>query len=100
MKSLALLFGLVLVWQSMPATQAFLRPPHSQKNTNLVHGVNGGTNCVVCTALVGIAEQLAIVYNETFDESLSRFCNYLPDGIFRLTCKEAVLEFGPIIITG
>lgn len=68
--------------------------------TKLSLGVNGGANCAACTAIVGLIEEVAIVYNETVDETLERLCNYLPDGLFRLTCKEAVQEFGPIIISG
>lgn len=74
--------------------------PHHRILPALSGGVNGGTNCVACTAIVGLTEQLAIVYNETIDVSLERLCGYLPDGLFRVTCKEAIKEFGPVIIAG
>lgn len=68
--------------------------------TALTHGVNGGNNCIACTVIVAIVEQLGIVYNETVDASLERLCSYLPAGLFRDTCKDAVEKFGPIIISG
>lgn len=96
MKILAVLVSIALVAQTIVLTESKVESFKSK----LLHGIDGGYNCVICTALVGIIEQLAIVYNETVDDTLVKFCNYLPDGIFRLTCKEAILEFGPIIITG
>lgn len=95
MKLVALLVGLLLVYQSVPtiAKQESFR-------SKLLHGANGGYNCVICTALVALTEQLAIVYNETVDDSIEKLCNFLPNGIFKLTCKEAIIEFGPIIISG
>lgn len=65
-----------------------------------VNAVNGGSTCATCTVLVGLTEQLAILYNTSVENSLDRLCNYLPTGIFRLTCEQAVESFGPIIING
>ena len=65
-----------------------------------VQDVNGGTNCAACTIIVGLTEQLSIVYNQSIENSLDRLCGYLPDGIFRLTCQQAVSIFGPVIIDG
>ncbi|RNA11317.1 acyloxyacyl hydrolase [Brachionus plicatilis] len=62
--------------------------------------VNGGTNCAVCTVLVTLVEQIAIVYNDTIEETLFNFCNFIPEGLFRITCQQAVETFGPIIIDG
>lgn len=63
-------------------------------------GVNGGSDCVACSVVVALVEQLGIVYNETVDASLTRLCNYLPQGMFRVACTDAVKQFGPIIISG
>ena len=65
-----------------------------------VEDVNGGTNCAACTIIVGLTEQLSIVYNTSIEDSLDRLCGYLPEGIFRLTCQQAVSTFGPVIIDG
>ena len=69
------------------------------QNKNL-KDVNGGVNCAACTIVVTLVEQLAIVYNDTIEESLNNFCNFIPEGIFRLTCQQAVETFGPVIIDG
>ena len=64
-------------------------------------GVNGGSDCVACTIVVALAEELSIVYNQTVDKSLENLCNFLPNGsIFQVACQQAVQEFGPIIIDG
>lgn len=65
-----------------------------------VQAVNGGKNCATCATLVGLTEQLSIVYNQSIENSLERLCGYLPDGIFRLACQQAVSNFGPVIIDG
>ena len=63
----------------------------------LQNGENGGVNCVVCTVLTGLVEQLTDIYNISVAEALSRFCNFLPTG-FQEACKTLVDEFGPTII--
>jgi hypothetical protein len=50
--------------------------------------------------LVALVEQLSIVYNTSIEDSLDKFCNFLPSGLFRYTCQQAVEEYGPIIING
>ena len=60
-------------------------------------GENGGTTCAACAILVGLAEQLTEIYNESIADSLARFCSYLPFG-FQEACKGLVEEFGPGII--
>ncbi|CAF0849277.1 unnamed protein product [Brachionus calyciflorus] len=62
--------------------------------------VNGGTNCAFCTIIVNLVEELALVYNDTVENSLNNLCNFLPEGLFRFTCNQAVETFGPIIIDG
>jgi acyloxyacyl hydrolase len=47
--------------------------------------------------LVGLAEQLVLVHNETISHSLARLCNYLPSG-FNEACQLLLDEFGPGII--
>ena len=92
MKILPILFGLVFALQILV--------PINEAKKGLTDGFNGGSICFMCTALVGLTEQLAIVYNSTVEESVEKLCNFLPDGIFRITCKDAVIEFGPIFISG
>lgn len=62
--------------------------------------VNGGVNCAACSIVVTLVEQLAIVYNDTIEESLNKLCNFVPEGIFRITCQQAVETFGPVVIDG
>ena len=62
--------------------------------------VNGGTNCAACTIVVALTEQLAIVYNQSIEKSIEQLCSFLPQGLFRFACQQAVVEFGPIIIAG
>ncbi len=59
-----------------------------------------GVACAVCTVTVSLAEQLTIVHNQTVEAALGDLCNYLPDGLFRLTCKEAITIYGDTIING
>ncbi len=69
-------------------------------NKPLSKGINGGNNCMVCTVIVSLTEQLAIVYNQTVEQSLSQLCKFLPSGIFRTSCTQAIVLFGPAIING
>jgi acyloxyacyl hydrolase len=62
--------------------------------------VNGGIPCATCTAIVGVIEQVALVYNTTIDEALNKLCNYLPIGVFRFTCEQAADLFASVIIGG
>ncbi|KAJ8921984.1 hypothetical protein NQ315_008621 [Exocentrus adspersus] len=41
-------------------------------------GVNGGMSCAVCTVLVGVAMQVAEIYEESLVNATERLCNYLP----------------------
>ena len=65
-----------------------------------IEAVNGGTDCAYCTLIVTMVEKLAIVYNDTIENSLKKICQYLPNGIFRFTCEQAIIFYGPIIIDG
>ena len=61
---------------------------------------NGGWNCLSCTVVVSLVEQLAIINNSTIEQSLDKLCNFLPAGLFRYSCQQAIELFGPIIING
>ncbi|XP_056010482.1 acyloxyacyl hydrolase-like isoform X2 [Ostrea edulis] len=50
-------------------------------------GTNGGTNCAVCTVVLGLAEQLSVIHNETVVRGLERLCNFLPPP-YQGACKE------------
>lgn len=94
-------FLIFLAFALLLISSAFEIPEKSEKSEiKSIRDVNGGTNCAVCTVLVTLVEQIAIVYNDTIEETLNNFCNYIPEGIFRLTCQQAVETFGPIIIDG
>lgn len=81
-------------------SQAIVIEKHKTKSLGKLKGANGGINCAVCAVLLTLIDGLAVVYNDTIEESLTKFCNYLPDGVFRITCEQAVKTFGPVIIDG
>lgn len=62
--------------------------------------VNGGTPCIGCTLIVGLVEQLSIVYNTTVENSLYNFCKYFPAGIIRTACDQAVDAYAKVVIDG
>ena len=64
-----------------------------------VSDANGGTTCAACSIIVGLAEQLTQIYNESIALSLDRFCNYLPAGGFQEACTLLVSEYGAGIIS-
>ena len=70
------------------------------KPGQLYHGVNGGSDCMGCTVVVSMVEQLALIYNQTVASALDQFCGFLPVGVFRKSCEAAVKLFGPVIING
>ena len=59
--------------------------------------VNGGTTCATCTVIVGLAEQLAEVYNVSIAEALAKYCAFFPSG-FQELCRSLVDIFAPQII--
>jgi acyloxyacyl hydrolase len=67
---------------------------------NAPKDANGGIPCATCTTIIGVVEQLALVYNTTIDAALYKFCNILPNGLFRTTCHQAADLFAPVIIEG
>ena len=85
------LVGLVL---TKKIQHAFLSDPQSI----LEIGVNGGYPCLICTFLVALIEQLAIVHGDSVDTTLKRVCEHLPHGIYRKACFEFVDMFGPAIV--
>lgn len=50
-------------------------------------GTNGGTNCAVCTMVLGLAEQLSVIHNETVTKGLERLCKFLPEP-YQGACKD------------
>ncbi len=58
---------------------------------------NGGATCATCSILVGLVEQLSQIYNISVAESLTKFCEFLPNG-FGVACKLIVSDFAPTII--
>ena len=61
---------------------------------------NGGWNCISCTVVVSLVEQLAIINNSTIEQSLDKLCDMLPPGELQFACQQAVLIFGPVVING
>ncbi|XP_035680519.1 acyloxyacyl hydrolase-like [Branchiostoma floridae] len=61
-----------------------------------VRDANGGTNCAVCTVLVGIVEQLAQVYDEGAVDALERLCSFLPEQL-QAPCRAGAEVFAPYI---
>ncbi len=59
---------------------------------------NGGVTCAACSIIVGLAEQLTQIYNESIANSLSRFCSYLPSTDIQKACMVIVDEYSPGII--
>lgn len=94
MKNIALFLSLILL------SQISLIEQRSIESFGTLKEANGGVNCAVCSVLLTLVDELAVVYNDSIQVSLNKFCQYLPDGIFRVTCKEAVKTFGPVIIDG
>ena len=64
---------------------------------NVEYGMNGGTTCAGCSIVVGLVEQLAVLYNASVSEALEMFCSFLPGG-FRVACDALVEEYGPAVI--
>lgn len=58
---------------------------------------NGGIPCIACAIVVGLAEQLSQIYNETISHAIDRLCGYLPAGVDE-ACKLLVDEYAPGII--
>jgi acyloxyacyl hydrolase len=59
-------------------------------------GENGGTDCAVCSIVLGLVDKLTIVHNESIEHSLERLCLLLP-GEFKGFCKLAVEYLGKFI---
>jgi acyloxyacyl hydrolase len=52
-------------------------------------GVNGGSDCAICSVVLGLVDKLSIVYNTSIVNSLERLCSLLP-GDYKLFCKVTV----------
>lgn len=64
---------------------------------NVEDGMNGGKTCAGCGIVVGLVEQLAVIYNASVSEALEMLCSFLPGG-FRVACDALVEEYGPAVI--
>ena len=102
MKYQPLTLLVVFLMLASSSSQVSFRKPETSfnKDADVKGGVNGGNACMVCTVLVSLTEQLSLIYNQTVEKSLDRFCGFLPAGVFRKSCVEAVNIFGPVIISG
>ena len=57
-------------------------------------GVNGGTDCAVCTIVIGLTEQYAELHNATASEAFAKICSILPSKL-QGPCKTLVEDLGP-----
>ena len=62
--------------------------------------VNGGWNCLICTVVVSNIEQLSIINDQSLEDSLVKFCELIPPGLFRMSCENIILIYGPYILNG
>ncbi|UJR31905.1 hypothetical protein I4U23_019379 [Adineta vaga] len=65
--------------------------------TRFTDGANGGSDCAVCSIVLGLVDKLTIVYNTSTVTALERLCSVLPSD-FKLYCKVAVDFLGPYIV--
>ena len=61
---------------------------------------NTGWHCLTCTVIVSHIEQLAIINDQTLENSLVKFCEMIPPGLFRTSCENIILIYGPYILNG
>ena len=92
------LFGLIVTFPNQRGESDNEYKPIISSTT--LTSVNGGNNCLTCTIIVALVEQLSIVYNQTAERSLQALCKFLPQGLFRTTCQNLVKQFGSVIING
>ncbi len=92
------LFGLIVTFPQAREDVNFISKRTITSSS--LTSVNGGNNCLTCTIIVALVEQLSIVYNQTADRSLQALCKFLPQGLFRTTCQNLVKQFGAVIING
>eukprot|EP01012_Entosiphon_sulcatum_P057106 TRINITY_DN8082_c0_g1_i1.p1 TRINITY_DN8082_c0_g1~~TRINITY_DN8082_c0_g1_i1.p1 ORF type:complete len:570 (+),score=119.58 TRINITY_DN8082_c0_g1_i1:29-1711(+) len=62
-----------------------------------VADANGGSDCAVCTLVLGLVEQSAYLHNQSFSHALSEFCLLFPSSV-QGPCKTFVDKYGPEII--
>jgi hypothetical protein len=62
--------------------------------------INGGWYCLTCTVIISHIEQLAIIKDQTLEESLEKFCELIPEGLFRKSCENIVKIYGKYILNG
>ena len=90
--------ALLLLFLNTGSSSAFLKS--SFRNNNPIEDVNGGWNCLGCTVVVSLIEQLAIINNQTVEQSFDKLCSMLPTDLFEEACKIAIAIYGPVIING
>lgn len=87
---------LIVLLSSVPLSSC--HDSRGQTHGRLRDGVNGGIPCAACVFIVGLAEQLTEIYNESIAQSFDRLCGYLPGQELQDVCKILVDEFAPGII--
>ncbi|XP_059164446.1 acyloxyacyl hydrolase-like [Physella acuta] len=75
----------------LPALLLFAAIPDSKQ------GANGGNNCLVCTYIVALLEQLTEIRQTSVIETLDQFCSYLPVDVQPM-CHTAIKALGPAVI--
>eukprot|EP00039_Didymoeca_costata_P019377 m.337296 g.337296 ORF g.337296 m.337296 type:complete len:579 (+) comp18097_c0_seq1:203-1939(+) len=89
-RAICLLLAALLV-SPFPKGEAFLfQPTTSLGDTD--------TSCAVCTALISVLEQLAVVHNNTIDKEVEKICDLFPQGSVRKGCIGIIALYGPTII--
>ena len=71
----------------------YLIPAIDARSINVRSGANGGTDCAVCSIVLGLVDKLTIVHNESVEHTLERLCTFLP-GDYKVFCKLAVEFLG------
>lgn len=76
-------------------------PAAATRLSRPVADANGGTDCAVCSIVLGLVDKLTIVYNTSAVNALEKLCSVLP-GQYKVYCKVAVEflgEFGSNVET-
>jgi len=79
-----------------PLEHIYKKKHHDSKN-NLKIEFNAGAKCVLCVAVVRIAEQLALKEQVPAERALHTLCGNLESGKLRATCDVFVYLFGGAI---
>ena len=63
----------------------------------LRRGIDGGISCAACSVLLGMAQQLGDIHNDTVVAGLDILCSYLPPD-YDSKCSLFMHIFGPIAL--